>query len=233
MLFGGHVSNLMNLKCNAPTFLVEIVGPSIAISGGIIAGRITIAPLTPMFHLLYNPYEKQSMLETVKIMKAFRIGVERLYSYYYYNEYVNDCQPEYPYIKHYKLNNKTISFEYIQRLEKKLVFLVKEKLSGINKIVKFTKSHYCNDLHDLLYKHGFAPKRYTTEELPGDWRMVVMEYLDTNQYCNLHTLLFDLKTKKDEIVKRLKEILNVIHQNGFVHGDFRPNNLIIIRLSTN
>jgi len=88
-------------------------------------------------------------------------------------------------------------------------------------VVKFTRT-YSKVVHDLLAGKEFAPELLAVEDLVGDWKMVVMEYL--SGWEMLHEQPHKQRLKYEE---KLKEALGIIHGRNLVHGDVRCSNILV------
>lgn len=122
-------------------------------------------------------------------------------------------------------------------VEKKLV--VKVIYSGL------AFEPYGTDVHRFLHSKDMAPNYFLSfwvggNGIPEDAKAIetyyLMEYLpEPSQDSPGWISLLDLKEKFHQVAKRHKEvirtalykILDVLREQGFVHGDFRPNNLLI------
>ena len=83
-----------------------------------------------------------------------------------------------------------------------------------------TSSNHCDEFLADLEK---APKLLQTEILPGNWRVVVMEKAEGPQ----------LRIPVNEQVKMdLKSTVNKMHDKGYVHGDLRPQNILVLTDNT-
>ncbi|KAL0222211.1 hypothetical protein RCL1_002065 [Eukaryota sp. TZLM3-RCL] len=76
-----------------------------------------------------------------------------------------------------------------------------------------------------------APKVLASKTLPAGWTMIIEEYFA------LETLSFYLKQdvlKPDQynnILSNMRLLMQKLHSYGYVHGDFRPSNILIDPLS--
>ena len=71
---------------------------------------------------------------------------------------------------------------------------------------------------------GIAPKLLAFEKIPGEWYVVVMEWLEN------YTTLFELAQNSGidpEVSNAVTESVKLLHSNGFVHGDLRGPNIMI------
>ena len=87
-------------------------------------------------------------------------------------------------------------------------------------MVKFCKT-YSRALHELLASQDppLAPQLYGYEEIPGGWKVVVMEHVDdVKPWDNDAT---------DAHCEALDRALAVMKKNGFMHGDLRAPNVLI------
>jgi hypothetical protein len=128
-------------------------------------------------------------------------------------------------------NSGIKTFQYIRRLHNDgLLFLATEDGSRKQLLVKFAK-RYATKVHELLAsaEPALAPKLYACEDLPGGWKMAVIEFLPQEQWLTLDAFL----RKNPEanigvmVMNRLEEALNNLKSRGFVHGDIRPYNILV------
>ena len=104
-----------------------------------------------------------------------------------------------------------------------LNWLFVAKRNGKDVVVKFCRSYYGGDVHTFLADLEKAPKLLQTEILPGNWRVVVMEKAEGPQ----------LRIPVNEQVKMdLKTTVNKMHDKGYVHGDLRPQNILVLTDNT-
>lgn len=64
-------------------------------------------------------------------------------------------------------------------------------------------------------------------QLAGGWFMVVMEYLDPSD--GWVALIDHQHPPSPEMVAAMQATLDLAHQHGFVHGDFRDRNIFLRR----
>ena len=110
--------------------------------------------------------------------------------------------------------------EYKGKLMKSINWLFEATLDGQQKVVvKFVRSHYGKAVHIFLATHGFAPKLISCHLLPGGWYAVVMEKLEG---CSITTDV------SENVKQSLRKVGNLLQENNYVHGDLRPQNLLIM-----
>lgn len=109
----------------------------------------------------------------------------------------------------------------------------------------FGLQRYGQTVHTFLAENDMAPQLYVIKSpIPKLFagqtsleRYVYMEYLappsdsSPNGWISLYDLGMDhfdvASANKDQILQALKEITKTLQQKQYVHGDFRPNNLLI------
>jgi hypothetical protein len=90
-------------------------------------------------------------------------------------------------------------------------------------VVKFTRT-YGVEAHSLLAIHGFAPQLLHCERLAGGWFMVVMERL-TDPWVNAYNM--EPCLLNEALGVELRSAVDLLHENHFVHGDLRSNNIFV------
>ena len=116
--------------------------------------------------------------------------------------------------------------EYIGNLqEKSCVWKAKMKTDDgreVDVIVKFSKS-YGKTVHQALALKEMAPTvHHIEEDLPGGWIAVIMDYVEGKTLFN--SPLSENEKMKFESFKA--DLAETLHENNFVHGDLRPQNII-------
>ena len=84
-------------------------------------------------------------------------------------------------------------------------------------VVKFVRSHYGKAVHEFLADN--APKLIQCRLLPGGWYAVVMEQSEGTSFT----------AEVSQTVKQsLRNAVDLMHQNNYVHGDLRQQNILIV-----
>ena len=90
-------------------------------------------------------------------------------------------------------------------------------------VVKFMRS-YSKDLHEHCAALALGPLVLGFEKLPGDWLMVVMEYMaDYKPFFTLE----DRASISTQLRQMVTELVASFHAQNLVHGDIRDNNLLV------
>lgn len=89
-------------------------------------------------------------------------------------------------------------------------------------IVKFTR-RYFPELHWFCASKGCAPQLLGYGTIPGNWKVVVMQWIDQRDTnLQLHSRDHLLTWSKD-----LKALVSDFHDKGWVHGDLRDANFMV------
>jgi serine/threonine protein kinase len=191
--------------------------------------------LTPFYPLHANFHETEIFSQVARALAATKAAVETLKSYYYEmksspkasSSSNNIEEMSFPYRTYYKGRDpqgQRVEFRYEKRIEDtKLMFLAKNT-QGRTVFIKFTRK-YSATAHEYCSDRGVAPILHAVERLPGGWFMVVMDYLDSTLYS--HPLAPIPPDDRSALYSRIKRAMDILHDGGFVHGDFRDINMMI------
>jgi tRNA A-37 threonylcarbamoyl transferase component Bud32 len=104
----------------------------------------------------------------------------------------------------------------------KLVFSVTlDQPISDQRLVKFTQQ--CSKyVHNFLASRGSAPRLRQCVQVSDEWTAVVM---DRSKYEVLYGLSLS-KANQEEVLGKVKEV-QMLHNEGFVHGDIRDTNLLV------
>ena len=122
---------------------------------------------------------------------------------------------------------KLDTYDYCDRLsDTKLVFLANRSSDNKQCIVKFVEK-YGENVHRYLFRKGLAPELYDIlESVRGNWKAIIMELLPGTSLHSLHDTDLD-NEKIRKIIDCLRNIKKTLQGSHYVHGDLRPNNLIV------
>ena len=96
-------------------------------------------------------------------------------------------------------------------------------------VVKLVSGSYSQQVHEHLAAKGLAPKLYGYAKVDGAPTAYVMEYLDPSEWETLHRSMNENSTVlfRTELRKALEDIVSALKSKNYVHGDLRPNNIMI------
>lgn len=210
-------------KCPAPCFLMEIVGTHMAIYGAVYTDTVCVDRLTPCLWLAFQPNNRSAMAQLAKTLKALKNALERLETYYR-DLPSADTQVQFPYFR---------KFEDIHQQETKITYTAEIKnhvyraKTNTDKrvIVKFVE-RYGTAAHEACASKELAPQLLSVQQVTSRYKMVVME--DLENATTLWDYLCHNRSDMDWLLRRCRKALEVLHKQGFCHGDFRPNNILVI-----
>ena|ERR1700722_6925651 len=93
--------------------------------------------------------------------------------------------------------------------------------AGEGLVIKFTKQ-YSETAHIVLADLMHAPALRGVYELPGGWKMIVME---RSQLTQLNRLILDDASKTIE--SEVRRVAKELHKADLVHGDIRQVNILV------
>jgi len=172
----------------------------------------------------YHASDTGMRLSVARHLSAFRKAVSKLETYYRDFPTRPPTPPRgelFPYPSTFTpLIDKTLQkFDYTKRVDK-LLFL--GRLPDERTIcIKFVR-RYSEEAHKCCDQLGFAPRLLGFQRLFGGWFMVVMDWLDSDEWRRLDEIKI---TRKD--IDALKTNISQLHQKGYGHGDLRATNILV------
>lgn len=210
-----------------PCLLVSLVGPRMSVWAAVKGRRLSFDVVTPLLDLLVIKQDRDKMSAVARMLKTLKLGVHSLVQHY---ENLSTSFPlteamreqlMYPFVNTFvDSNGQEIRFQYQGQLVKGLNLFVARSLTApsVHFVVKFTRD-YCQEAHRKCFEtHQGAPELYAVTELPGRWKMVVMELVNGSR--------FELSHATEGHRRRLKDIVAALHADGWVHGDLRFPNIL-------
>ncbi len=208
-----------------PTLLIELAGPNMSFSGAVFADLAIYDQLTPMVSLLWQPHSPL-MLQAARCFTALRAALLSLRSFYDILDEEDQAkrplqrQLLYPYPAAFTdLHDTQVQLTYTNKLGRLCFKGVVDQMGRETPVfVKFCRSYY-REAHDLLASKGFALTVLGLTALLGGWFMGIMEFADGCRW--------DESVSKP--AKALQDAVQVLHKAGFVHGDLRSNNILVVQ----
>ncbi|CAG8754182.1 8264_t:CDS:2, partial [Cetraspora pellucida] len=231
---------------NFPCFLIAIPGPYFSVSGAVFTDKAIVDPLTPIFPLIWQKYDETMMVSIAKTFRALRISLQLLDQYYAnVDELIQDeprtVHPVHPSFPEVIIDDKSYMVQINSNSQDSQVStnllwevtLLNEQEPHITAYVKAVQKHrYSLDTHKLLAEAGYAPKVFTTSVIPGNWILVYMECLNNHSILNHIPSKLD-DQKRSSLRKKIKEVVEYLHNLGYVHGDLREGNILVRQLEDN
>ncbi|KAG6847753.1 hypothetical protein H0H93_006195 [Arthromyces matolae] len=214
-----------------PSILIIDAGSTFAFYGAVWNGTyVQVEPLTPTFDLSTHYMDLKGRHAIASSLDAFKEGVKRIEAHYRElvetkgTDKIDPAMREFPYLRSFEINGKNVTLEYLSRVaDTKLVYQAQD-CHGNLYAVKFTRS-YSTEAHRFLAEHDLAPKlRFSREIVEGSgWIVVVTDWSAGS--------LFEENVSREEKQTawlKVKVAVQLLHDGGFVHGDIRGPNIVII-----
>jgi len=217
-----------------PITMIQISSLQLRVCGAVFGERISIQTLGSID--LWPFYDSSVQSKTAQLISALRQSHARD------SISVNiDKQLEFPWFRSYGASGSRI--DYISRVKSGMFAHIFEATLGSDDIVvKFTKHYHC-DAHKICASLQMAPKllHYETVkiclpifrhwwyhlnskfQLRCKWQVVVMERLPRTA-----KMLKDIsKDNRSKYHQKVVAAISALHNNKFVHGDLRDNNIFV------
>ncbi|KAG8838006.1 hypothetical protein FRC18_006839 [Serendipita sp. 400] len=95
-------------------------------------------------------------------------------------------------------------------------------------LAKVVRGAYGKEAHCLAAKNGFAPELYGVATADGAPSAYIMEFLSENQgWVPLQRVFFKSSLQWDKLEAGINKFLTFLQKHGLVHGDLRPNNILV------
>ncbi|KAI0293993.1 hypothetical protein BC826DRAFT_1013672 [Russula brevipes] len=122
-----------------------------------------------------------------------------------------------------------IAFTYNERLANdKLIFSATLNQHEVDEsdefLVKFSR-RYSEAAHRYMASRDSAPKLRRCVQISKEWTAVIMDR-------STYEVLFDLELtseNKEKVRSKVRRVVRLLHEGGFVHGDIRDTNILIDR----
>ncbi|KAL5523338.1 hypothetical protein ACEPAF_1605 [Sanghuangporus sanghuang] len=211
-------------KTCSPSVIISIMGPYINISGAVFAREFIVESFTGYIFLGGGVSMDDRVIEVARIFRAISVALNELEAEYDVSKTSNAVlmmpRPGFR-------DADAPELQFVKRLfeddehNAKAMFLA--KLQEKDVLVKFTH-RYNGEAHRALDSEGRAPTLHFVGDIVGGLKMVVMEYIDGETVHDLEGRNRLLPANAYEDFKRALELL---HQQGIVHGDYRMANLLV------
>eukprot|EP00736_Rhodelphis_marinus_P012096 Rmarinus@m.25917 len=198
-----------------PALLVDLEGPRVCVWGGVFQpdDHFLVDPLFDCWALVL-PHDCSAMNRLALFFRGLRRVIANLRQ-----ESSRQTKQFVPQPLSDLASNSSI--EYESSLEDHPLLYVAEWKTGgesVPALVKWTRYPYSEAAHTVLANCGLAPKLYHVSKVVYGWTVVVMEFDSSRRYWGPHT-------KHYEVL--LRDAVRALHDCGFVHGDLRPENVLV------
>ncbi|KAF8623018.1 hypothetical protein AX15_006563 [Amanita polypyramis BW_CC] len=221
----------IDINSSLPCLIVCVFGPNVGFAGAVFTDRPNVQILSSIVPLAFHPTDTKNQLKLARHVGAMKNAIGRLRTYYEEVPKLRQAlephrrRPDFPYPSTFESlqDQQVYKFRYLWMVEAKLVFEAILE-SGESICIKFVR-RYCKEAHEKCAEAGFSPRLRGFKRLPGDWIMVVMDYLDPDHY----DVFKQSEQHLESLYKGMEKQLSRLHQAGFVHGDVRDVNMMLNR----
>jgi hypothetical protein len=223
---------------NWPTLLLVAAGHHLVALGAVWTGSRAICEVLGSCLLLINRDNREAEASGVRFMAATRLALQELaalpgteadrqpYTFPYRHtcagitvQYRAELKPGAGWSPVYEARVTHISAEATQEPETGEPVKV-----GDTVVVKFVRGTYGFEAHRAMAEKGLAPQIYATEA--GLWTMIIMEHVEGTTLRGKTERKWKKGTMK-KLMALLSALLSALHDDGFVFGDFRLNNILV------
>jgi hypothetical protein len=233
------------LKTSCPAFIVAHAGAWLTIMGGVTTANTVVQRLTDYLWIpVHSSLDEAHCFKIARILYALKESIDHLHVWYQtqfsaepYNTNLPRPHPRfYPTPTTYSGKGARFEFTYEQPLQHNVscvTYLAKTIEEHPRRIVVKYVTAYGEKAHQVMAAAGYAPELLyfgplpaamtDGEELYGDFRMVVMDYVDGLTYGEA------LKGKKVPagFQSHLRDAVDHLHAAGYVFGDLRHPNVMV------
>jgi hypothetical protein len=217
-----------------PALLLEVVGPLLRVSALYWLSNVTLRPLTPLMNLLWFSDDPDHMIALARTLAAIRATLAQLRDFYLAPPSAlgpGGPAPRPPHLLE-AMPYPLADYHRVKRLfTGRLVYTAVLPSDGQRVLVRFAK-RYGEQAHRAWASHGLAPKLHRVVELPGNWLLVEMELLGSDEgWVEMACWPGpDASTVVDAVQAALQQAHQA--QDGtvgrvFAHGDMRVQNIMV------
>ncbi|KAF9444646.1 hypothetical protein P691DRAFT_326802 [Macrolepiota fuliginosa MF-IS2] len=240
---------LRRISC-CPALLFGIAGPRIIVCGATFTDRPIFQELTDYITLGsctttgdYHSGLDKAAYRAAQLLRGLREAFSTLGNYYNWNYYNLNIYrtpqfPQFPHFRTFSVDGSTVTVKYLERLDtspQKAIF--KARVVEVTNAESTAPCHlrrgeivtikfayrYSKEAHSLLARQEprLAPKLWHCQYEPTvDMIVIVMEFVDG--YC-----LVERPAPSQRQFEALQKAVKILHENDFVFGDLREQNVLV------
>ncbi|KAF9234386.1 hypothetical protein BU15DRAFT_52671 [Melanogaster broomeanus] len=215
-----------------PCFIVLVFGPYLAFAGASWNLRPVVQVLSTTLPMHYHLSDTKMRTTVARHLGSLKKAIGTLEEHY--RELSHQARPDsmpysqlFPYPTSFtcRQHGTRQNFKYSrQPFSEKLVFFG-SLVSTDDICIKFVR-RYSQQVHLRCASMGCAPALLGFECIPGGWFMVVMHALPSDYVC------LDSFQASGGCLGRIRDQLIQLHRDGFVHGDIRSTNIMVLKDET-
>jgi serine/threonine protein kinase len=209
--------------------LICILGPILNVYGAVFSDVAVVEPLTVGFHLIFLQNDHKMMTALSSTFRALKISLQNLDEYYKNPPQI--LRREHPLFPNVKIGDAfykvCINSQYGDSL---LWEAVLQEVDGASEFVAYVKAaqnkNYSLEVHKFLEHDKYAPTIFASIDIPGEWRLVYMQYL--NNHLVLNKIAPTLNDKeRNSLKEKICGVVNHLHESGYVHGDLNEEHILV------
>ena len=190
--------------------------------------------LGPILPLFYHRTDINLQIRCAKMFGALKNSATALREYYEHTVSQSLMDTRFPWITQYNTTTTPTEirkFKYVERLDRSsLLYVCQHSHDKKRILVKFVRT-YSKDAHLVAAARDGAPTLLGYQDvLSCGWSVVVMELLEEPDWVS--GLKIVEKAEQCMVREKVREHVVALHRRGFVHGDIRPQNILVKRSDT-
>ncbi|KAG8215573.1 hypothetical protein J3R82DRAFT_7419 [Butyriboletus roseoflavus] len=194
-----------------PAPLIWYVGPVLGFAGSMLTEEFDVNVLGPILPLFYHPTDIDMQIRCANMFGALKNSAAALKEYYEHTMPQSLADTRFPWVTQYDtVTSPTETREY-------------KYLSGWTAV---TFSTSANTSTPTRSEYSSTPALLGHRDIPScGWSVVVMELLEEPDLVS-GVKIFD-KDGQRMVSDKVREHVSALHQQGFVHGDIRAQNILV------
>ena len=197
-----------------------------------LADGLDVNVLGPILPLFYHRMDIDLQIRCAKMFGALKNSATALKEYYEHSMPQSFVDTRFPWITQYKYivtkPTEIRKYEYLRRMDCSSLLYICQHIHDKKRIlVKFVQT-YSKDAHLASAAKGGAPTLLSHGDvLSCGWSVVMMELLEEPEWMS--GLEIGEKAEQSMVREKVREHVLTLHQQGFVHGDIQPQNVLVKR----
>ena len=190
--------------------------------------KTVVVPLSDPLCLKYMPWHSNHLGGIPKIAKLLHALSVGLGAFTLHPTQSSEHCTLFSLLPHLELDGS--SFTYKDRIGSCQQFVFLGNIQDNLYVVKFVpqKIHtYGGDVHKALADAGLAPVLYGVQDINPFWSAIIMEYIEGENLKSVLSYGTISVSRAKDIASHLTTIIGTLHRSNFVHGDLRPENMLI------
>lgn len=192
-------------------------------------GKVDVHALGSALPMFYHLTNVDLQIRCAKTFGALKNSATALEEYYEHTMSQSLANTRFPWITQYDTitpPTETREYEYLRQIDSgNIRYLCRHIHDKKQTVVKFVRT-YSKDAHLASAAKDGAPTLLSHPDiLSCGWSIVVMEFLEEPDWVSGLEIIDEAEQRM--VRAKVKETVLALHQRGFVHGDVRPQNILV------